>query len=149
MKYKVRVDEKVYGVEIENINARPVIVHVDGIEFEVMPEKAEPLENRREAQEKSMYPKPVSSAPPSPSPVPHGNTLKAPLPGIVIEVLVKPGEKVAAGQVILIIEAMKMKNSIRSGQPGTVSEVLVSEGQSVAHQQALVVFEDMGNPAWT
>jgi biotin carboxyl carrier protein len=46
------------------------------------------------------------------------------------------------GQVILIIEAMKMKNSIRSIHTGTVSEVLVNAGQSVAHKQALLKFAE-------
>lgn len=144
MKYNLKVDGKVYGVEIENINARPVKVNVDGIEFEVMPEQAEPVEVHKEAQKKPIDPGPVNSASPSPGPALRGNALKAPLPGIVIQVLVKSGEKVEGGQVILIIEAMKMKNSIRSDRRGTVSEVLVNEGQSVAHQQELVMFEERG-----
>ena len=49
---------------------------------------------------------------------------------------------------MLIIEAMKMKNSIRSVFSGTISEVLVSAGQSVAHKQALVKFADLGEASW-
>ena len=52
------------------------------------------------------------------------------------------------GQVLVIIEAMKMKNSIRSVYSGMVSEVLVSAGQSVAHKQALVKFADIGEASW-
>ena len=52
-----------------------------------------------------------------------------------------------AGQVILIMEAMKMKNSIRSVCSGTIGEVLVSAGQTVAHKQALVKFAEMAT-AW-
>jgi biotin carboxyl carrier protein len=66
--------------------------------------------------------------------------LTAPLPGTVIEIFVKPGEQIEAGQVILVIEAMKMKNSIRSTRAGKVAEVLVGAGQTVAHKQALVRF---------
>ena len=69
------------------------------------------------------------------------SSLNAPLPGTIVEVFVKAGDKVEAGQVVLIIEAMKMKNSIRSTVSGTVDKVLVSQGQSVAHKQALVEFE--------
>ena len=60
----------------------------------------------------------------------------------------KAGEKVEAGQVILVIEAMKMKKSIRSVYSGTVSDVFVSTGQSVAHKQALIKFADLGEASW-
>lgn len=68
-------------------------------------------------------------------------TLTAPLPGTVTEVFVRPGETIESGHVVLIIEAMKMKNSIRSVRGGKVTEVLVSAGQAVSHKQALVRFE--------
>jgi biotin carboxyl carrier protein len=68
--------------------------------------------------------------------------MNAPLPGLVIEVFVKAGDEIEAGQVILIIEAMKMKNSIRSTRGGSISEVLVSPGETVAHKQALVRFTE-------
>jgi biotin carboxyl carrier protein len=60
----------------------------------------------------------------------------------VTEVFVKPGEVIEMGQVVLVIEAMKMKNSIRSTRAGTIAEVLVSAGQTVAHKQMLVKFVD-------
>src|SRR5689334_8897000 len=112
MKYSLKVDGRVFEVEIEDINTRPVIVHVDGIEFEVMPEKMEAVETHGQTQKKSNAPGPVRSTFSSAGPMLHGNALKAPLPGVVLEVFVKSGEKVEAGRVILIIEAMKMKNSI-------------------------------------
>src|SRR5690606_26000845 len=68
------------------------------------------------------------------------NDLTAPLPGTVTEVFVKVGDPVEMGQVVLIIEAMKMKNSIRSTRAGKIKEVLVSTGQTVAHKQPLVRF---------
>ena len=67
--------------------------------------------------------------------------MTAPLPGTVIEIFIKAGDQIEAGQVILIIEAMKMKNSIRSRRAGKIAEVLVSAGQTVAHKQVLVRFE--------
>jgi biotin carboxyl carrier protein len=141
MKYKLAVNSQTYEVEIENINARPVVVTVDGHRFEVMPENGDLPKVRDEAMQK------VESKPLTPNPVagvnapPNGHhILTAPLPGTVIELFVKPGEKVEAGQVVLVIEAMKMKNSIRSIYSGTVDKVLVSAGQSVAHKQALIHF---------
>ena len=55
----------------------------------------------------------------------------APMPGKIIRVLVKSGEKVEAGQGLLVVEAMKMQNEIRSPKSGTVDRLLVKEGQPV------------------
>ncbi len=152
MKYKITVNNQVYEVDIENINTRPVIAHVDGERFEIMPENADQVETGKEAGKKTeknfFVPKPAAAAAPSPNPAISGNVLTAPLPGTIVEVFVKPGEKVEAGQVIVIIEAMKMKNSIRSVYSGIVKEVLVNAGQSVAHKQALVKFADLGEASW-
>jgi glutaconyl-CoA/methylmalonyl-CoA decarboxylase subunit gamma len=140
MKYNVRIQDKSYVVEIEDINARPVIAFVEGIRFEVIPDtnpvgsgikpelKKEVLSDRSRALLKNLA-------------GPDINELTAPLPGLVIEVFIKPGDDIEAGQVIVIIEAMKMKNSIRSTRAGKIAEVLVSAGQTVAHKQTLVRFE--------
>jgi biotin carboxyl carrier protein len=152
MKYNVKVGGKTYLVEIENINSRPIIAIVDGERFEAMPEITDPVETGIDANLNSMKktsnPNPVSPAASSPNPAMSGNALTAPLPGTVVEVFVKAGDKVETGQVVLVIEAMKMKNSIRSVFSGTVSEVLVSAGQSVAHKQGLVKFANLGEAAW-
>lgn len=152
MKYKITVNNKAYEVEIKDINTRPIIAIVDGEQFEVMPEDAGQVETRKDAdakaEKKIFNPNPAPAASPSPNQALSGNVLTAPLPGTVIEVFVKAGEKVEAGQVVVIIEAMKMKNSIRSVYSGTISEVLVNAGQSVAHKQALIKFADLGEASW-
>ena len=152
MKYKITVNNKAYEVEIEDINKRPVVAFVDGDRFEVMPENADQAEIKKEAvrktESKTFNPNPAPAAASSPNLALSGNTQTAPLPGTVIEVFVKAGDKVEAGQVIVIIEAMKMKNSIRSVFSGTVGEVFVSTGQSVAHKQALIKFAEMGEASW-
>jgi biotin carboxyl carrier protein len=155
MKYSVRIGEKTYNVEIEDINTRPVIARVDGERVEVMPENGAGPQVTKEADEKKniagtkpfdLSPVPVAAS--SPNPALSGNTITAPLPGTVVEIFVKAGEKVEAGQVVLVIEAMKMKNSIRSMWSGTIREVLVIKGQAVAHKQAMVKFADLGEASW-
>lgn len=143
MKYKLTVNNQTYEVEIENINARPVVATVDGQRFEIMPERRKQAEVKKEAGV-MMESKPLAQSPAqAANPAVNGrHTLTAPLPGTVLEVFVKPGEKVEAGQVVLIIEAMKMKNSIRSIYSGIVKDVLISQGQSVAHKQSLVEFAE-------
>ncbi len=153
MKYKITVKDQIYEVEIENINARPVVAIVNGERFEVTPESGAQAEVKKEAankaaEKKSFNPNQPSLGSKSPNQAMSGNTQTAPLPGTVVEVFVKAGDKVEAGQVILVIEAMKMKNSIRSVYSGTISEVLVNAGQSVAHKQPLIKFTDLGDTAW-
>ena len=137
MKYTVKIADKSYEVDIEDIHARPIIARVDGQEFQVNPENGVMPTVRRESNK--LEPVQVSSQPSSP--LAGTSELTAPLPGTVIEVFFKAGEQIEAGQVVLVIEAMKMKNSIRSTRAGKIAEVLVSAGQTVAHKQVLVRFE--------
>lgn len=137
MKYTVKIADTAFEVEIEDIHARPVIAHVDGQRFEVQPENG----SRPAAVKESKEFKLPEPAKPSVSLVGNTTELTAPLPGTVVEIFVKNGEEIETGNVVLVIEAMKMKNSIRSTRAGKIAEVLVTVGQSVAHKQALVRFE--------
>ncbi len=137
MKYTVKIADTAYEVEIEDIHARPVIALVNGERFEVHPEQVNTPQVSKETKEIK-----ISEAPkPSTGQIGSTNELTAPLPGTVVEIFVKPGDQVEVGKVVLIIEAMKMKNSIRSTRTGKVMDVLVGTGQTVTHKQALVRFE--------
>jgi len=149
MKYKITVNNQSYEVEIENINARPIVAVVDGERFEVMPESGVQKEAAgRSVEKKAFNPNQPSLGSKTQNQALSGNMQTAPLPGTVVEIFVKDGDKVEAGQVLLVIEAMKMKNSIRSLFSGTIENVLVSAGQSVAHKQPLVKFTDLSDTAW-
>jgi biotin carboxyl carrier protein len=67
--------------------------------------------------------------------------LKAPMPGLVIRVQVQPGEQVAAGAPLVVLEAMKMENELKAGAPGVVKSVRVAPGEAVEKGQVLVEFE--------
>ena len=137
MKYTVKIADKSYEVEIEDIHARPIVARVDGESFEVYPENGNKAKASKETQEI------LSNELPKPSASQIGNVseLTAPLPGTIVEIFVKAGDEVEIGNIVLVIEAMKMKNSIRSTRMGKVTDVLVSTGETVAHKQALVRFE--------
>ncbi len=146
MKINVKVGERNFEVEIEDLNARPIVAVVDGERFEVMPEDGVKPEIRKEAGAPAGRKLPaVGMSAPSGG---DSRSLSAPLPGTVVEVFVKQGDQIETGQVVLVIEAMKMKNSIRSMRSGTVGEVLVSAGQTVAHKQELIRFADAGEASW-
>jgi biotin carboxyl carrier protein len=61
----------------------------------------------------------------------------SPMPGKIVGVLVKAGDRVEAGQGLLVVEAMKMQNEVRSPKSGTVDGLLVSEGQTVTAGETL------------
>lgn len=68
-------------------------------------------------------------------------SVKAPMPGKVVKILVKPGDTVAARQGIAVVEAMKMENELRAPKAGTVAQIKVAEGTSVEAGTVLVIIE--------
>ena len=83
-----------------------------------------------------------SAAAPAPAakPVAAGSaTISAPMPGKVLEVKVKAGDAVKAGDVLMILEAMKMQNEIMAPADGTISDVRVSAGQTVGTGDVMIV----------
>lgn len=117
--YKVTVNGTPYVVEIEELGAATVPTY--------SPVPAAP----------APAPAPVAAAPvaaPAPAPaVPAGGEsgVTSPMPGTILAVNVKAGDKVKAGDVLLILEAMKMENEIVAPQDGVVSRVAVTKGASV------------------
>lgn len=67
--------------------------------------------------------------------------LKAPMPGLVLDVLISAGDTVTAGQDLLVLEAMKMENTIKSPQDGVIENIAISKQDKVEKNQVLVSFE--------
>ena len=72
------------------------------------------------------------------------STVKAPIPGVIIDVKVSAGDTVEYGQELCVLEAMKMKNSIRSGKAGIISKVTISVGDQVSQNQTLMEYPRRG-----
>lgn len=66
--------------------------------------------------------------------------IKAPMPGLVLDIAVSPGDAVKKGDKVLILEAMKMENVIKAGGDGVVAKVLINKGQTVDKNQVLIEF---------
>ncbi len=141
--YRVQVGGKEYEVTIEDVNARPVRATVNGQVVQVWP-----AEQRREAA-------PPAAAPPPPAPAVTAPTaaagqpgaalpgeVRAPMPGMIAEVLVQAGDAVAVGDDLCVLDAMKMNNRIRAARAGTVAQVHVSVGQQVQYGDLLVTFSE-------
>jgi biotin carboxyl carrier protein len=73
-----------------------------------------------------------------------GMTAKAPMPGKVVRVLVKPGQRVAKGDGLVVVEAMKMQNELQAGADAIVREVRASEGENVEGGAELVILDPAG-----
>ena len=147
MKVVVKVGDRVFEVDIENTSARPIIAMVEGEHFEVWPENLNQLPAGSESSTQPEASRSAQAASQKGHTGPaggslSGKTMTSPLPGTVTEVFVKEGERVEAGHVALVIEAMKMKNSIRTTRAGKISAVLVSVGETVAHKQPLIEFSE-------
>ncbi|MCK4845861.1 MAG: acetyl-CoA carboxylase biotin carboxyl carrier protein subunit [Candidatus Heimdallarchaeota archaeon] len=67
--------------------------------------------------------------------------VEAPIPGKIVQILVKKGDKIAKDQELIILEAMKMRNRILAKQSGEISEIKVKEGDMVKQDQILVIIE--------
>lgn len=115
-KFKIKIDGKVFEAEVEEIGG-PVQQTV------VAPSTA-----------------PVITQQPV-APVGSGNAITAPMPGKIISINVKKGDQVKVGDVVLILEAMKMEQQVKSTLNGTVGDILVSPGDTVKKEQALIVVQ--------
>ena len=72
---------------------------------------------------------------------PAGEGIRAPMPGMIVEILVQPGDAIEAGDPVLIFEAMKMENEVRTTKKATVTSVLVKKGDRAERGQLLVWLE--------
>lgn len=120
-KFLIKVNSQQYEVELEEIKGNATPKPTIGIPVK------QPVTNGS------------SSAP---APVSHGgNSITAPMPGNILKVNVKAGEVVKRGQVLLVLEAMKMENEITAPADGKVSAVKVESGQCISAGDTLIVFE--------
>jgi biotin carboxyl carrier protein len=69
------------------------------------------------------------------------NQLKAPMPGLIVDVRVAVGQKVSKGENLLVLEAMKMENIIKSPTEGTIKAIKVQKGENVEKNKILIEFE--------
>ena len=146
-KYQYKVQGVDYEVEIEEVEGNIAKVNVNGIPFEV--ELQKPINAAKHptmTRPKVEAPKPVAAAPapaaaaPAQPAVPAGtgNPVKAPLPGTIIDVKVQVGQQVNVGDIVLVLEAMKMQNNIEAEYAGTVTSITAKPGETVMEGSVLL-----------
>ena len=140
MKHTVEVAGRRFTVEVGDLSARPIVAEVDGQRFEVWPTETPAAAGSGARIAMPKVRETGSAAPAHAVGAAGGGTASvvAPLPGVVVAIEVQPGSQVVAGQTIVMIEAMKMKNAIRAPRAGRIETVLVGVGQHVQHGDPLV-----------
>jgi biotin carboxyl carrier protein len=163
MKVHVRVEGRTFEVEVGDLAALPIIAVVDGRRFEVWPSTEAASPGDTAAQGIDQVPAP-GGLPPSAAAGEGGGraveregadaagekaghstsqrSLRAPIPGVVESIAVSVGDRVARGDELLVLEAMKMRNAIRAPRAGVIVAVHVTAGQHVNHNDPLVDYGD-------
>ena len=128
--YKFRINGNEYNVDINSVEGNIADVTVNGASYQVEMENA-PAPVQKPAQAPAAAVASTGSATTT-TPAP------SPLPGVIIEVSVKEGQTVKAGQKVAVLEAMKMENEIQAPADGTVTAILVNKGDSVLEGAEIV-----------
>lgn len=144
MKMKIKIENETYEVEIDDLESRPILATVNGETFEVFPEEVQVVKPVVSAPTavKTAAPVRVAPKPAAQAASASSKSVLAPIPGVIDSLKVREGEEVKNGQELLILEAMKMKNSIRATRDGKIERVYVSVGDQVPHNHVLLDFAD-------
>ena len=136
--YKFRINGNEYNVDINSVEGNIADVTVNGASYQVEMENA-PAPVQKPAQAPSTGSATTTTpAPKAAAPAGAGKPVTSPLPGVIIEVSVKEGQTVKAGQKVAVLEAMKMENEIQAPADGTVTAILVNKGDSVLEGAEIV-----------
>ena len=151
-KYSLKINGNPYEVKIEDINESSTMarVTVNGTKYDVeieggkasAPKKPQVVAVPQAATSISVTPQtPIATKPAAAPAAAAGLKVTCPLPGTVLSINVKEGDTVAAGQTLLVLEAMKMENNIDAERGGVVKQVLVQAGATVMEGDVLLVIE--------
>ena len=127
--YKFKINGKDYAVTIGEAEGKMLSVNVNGADYQVELENAPVAAPAAPTQAVAPAAAAVPAAPAAPAGA--GEKVNSPLPGVIVEVCVKEGQAVKAGQKVAVLEAMKMENEIPAPKDGTVTAIHVTKGDSI------------------
>ncbi len=145
-KLQISLNGKSYDVEVNDIAGTTMNLSVNGKSYDVEIEDSGapmPQSSAQSAQPAAKVAAPKAPQAPAPAvtiAAASNDVIISPMPGVIMDIAVKPGDKVEVKQTICALEAMKMKNIIRSNREGVVASVEVSEGQRVPYGAVIIRF---------
>ncbi len=151
--YSLKINGQNYDVQIDEVNEASTVarVIVNGTPYEVeiaggrgaAASKPHVAPAPKEANSAQITPTTAAATAPRPAAAAAGGAgaVKCPLPGTVLAVKVAVGDKVAPGQTLVVLEAMKMENNIDADRAGVVKQILVQQGATVMEGDNLIVIE--------
>jgi len=125
--YHLRLENKIYDITINELGSGRYGILVEGEYFET-----EVKTRLREQAEEYLKNK---------ADVSNKGVLKAPMPGLVVKVNVSEGDMVQTGDILIVLEAMKMENNLKSVHSGTVKEIRFKEGDNVEKDEIIMTIE--------
>jgi len=144
--FEYEIGDKTYRVVVEEIKGSEARIKVNDETFQVRFTRSGPGRARVKqvaASTQAPAPEPATAAPaPSrPAGPVSAKAITAPMPGVVLDIKVAAGDTVSSGDVLLILEAMKMENEIRANRDGKIKAVRVEKGSRVNTGEVLIEFE--------
>ena len=137
--YKYTINGNKYEVVVGDITDNIATLTVNGEEYTVE------MEKQAEPEKKKPVVKAAAASDDAPTAnkaaVNKANAVKAPLPGVITDILVAEGDEVKAGDTVVVLEAMKMANNLTAEKDGKVTAICVKIGESVMEDDALIVIE--------
>ncbi len=138
-KFSIKINGNDYAVEIAKVAEGVASVDVNGTVYDVQFETEKKVTKTPTLVRTPMYTteseRPKSTAKPTEN---KGKVIKSPLPGVILDVHKREGDAVKAGDVIMIMEAMKMENNIVAPTDGTITALRVQRGDNVLEGDVLV-----------
>lgn len=140
--YKYKINGNLYKVTIGDIEENIAHVEVNGTPYNVEMEKAPKVVVKPVVRPSTSAPAAPANPVVKPAAPSSGKSgVKSPLPGVILDIKVNVGDTVKKGQVIIILEAMKMENNINADKDGKITAINVSKGESVLEGTDLVIIE--------
>ena len=139
--YKITIKNRTHLVVVKKIQSNNAVVEVDGTQYNVEIESKikrhlEPLDVKPNPPttltSNSLDKKRLESSPSSEA------QIVAPLPGMIMQMLVKEGDKISANQIVMKMEAMKMENDIKSDKDGIIEKIHVNQGDAILENTVLI-----------
>lgn len=145
-RFKFTINGNKYETEVIHIEDNVAEIEVNGTKYyvevnrDIKPTKTPKLVRANAVPSTDAHPSVAKTSSPS---APKGaGAVKSPLPGVILEMLVREGDQVKMGQRLLVLEAMKMENNIEADKAGTVTSILKHKGDSVMEGDVLIMIGD-------